>query len=195
MPRLKPLPDHLEAAGGLRHEVRSTMKSFLILLAIVKSCTGSRAINPPPSPSWHPSMVSRRRFPRAGGWRCVRRTTGSSSRSLPGRSGAARDRGLRAGTRTESLEDYRTRIDSNARQHGRPSGKLASNRVINNARGERLETVWEFHPDSGGFWHEVTVRIIANRQRSLAADSITRSSTPWKRNGSMSSHHSPQEPR
>ena len=91
------------------------------------------------------------------------------------------------GLAPENLEDYRTRIDSNARQHGRPSGKLASNRVINDARGERLETVWEFHPDSGGFWHEVTVRIIANRQRSLAADSITRSSTPWKRNGSMPS--------
>src|SRR5208337_5289297 len=49
------------------------------------------------------------------------------------------------GLAPESVEDYRTRIDSNARQHGRPSGKLASNRVINDARGERLETVWEFH--------------------------------------------------
>src|SRR5262249_39065068 len=29
---------------------------------------------------------------------------------------------------------------------------------------ERLETIWEFHPDAGGFWHEVSVRIIANRQ-------------------------------
>ncbi len=68
------------------------------------------------------------------------------------------------GLAPENLEDYRTRIDSNARQHGRPSGKLASNRVIKDTHGERLETVWEFHPDSGGFWHEVTVRIIANRQ-------------------------------
>ncbi len=49
------------------------------------------------------------------------------------------------GLASESLEDYRTRIDSNARRHGRPSGKLASNRVINDARGERLETAWEFH--------------------------------------------------
>ena len=31
-------------------------------------------------------------------------------------------------------------------------------------RGERLETIWEFHPNSGGFWREVTVRIIAHRQ-------------------------------
>jgi hypothetical protein len=49
------------------------------------------------------------------------------------------------GLAPESLEDYRTRIDSNARQHGRPSGKLASNRVINDARGERLKTAWELH--------------------------------------------------
>ncbi len=68
------------------------------------------------------------------------------------------------GLAPESLEDYRARIDSNARRQGRPSGKLASNRVLNDARGQRLETVWEFHPDAGGFWHEVTVRIIANRQ-------------------------------
>jgi hypothetical protein len=64
----------------------------------------------------------------------------------------------------ESLEEYRTRIDSNARQRGRPSGKLAANRLIKDQRGERLETIWEFHPNSGGFWHEVTIRIIAHRQ-------------------------------
>jgi hypothetical protein len=64
----------------------------------------------------------------------------------------------------QSLDDYRTRIDTNARNNGRPSGKLASNRVIKDARGERLETIWEFHPDAGGFWREVSVRMIANRQ-------------------------------
>ena len=64
----------------------------------------------------------------------------------------------------ESLEDYRTRIDANARRNGRDSGKLASNRVIKDPRGDRLETIWEFHPDAGGFWREVSVRIIANRQ-------------------------------
>jgi hypothetical protein len=64
----------------------------------------------------------------------------------------------------ESLDDYRTRIDANARRNGRPSGKLATNRVIRDARGERLETIWEFHPDAGGFWREVSVRLIANRQ-------------------------------
>ncbi len=51
----------------------------------------------------------------------------------------------------ESLEDYRTRIDANARRNGRDSGKLASNRVIKDPRGDRLETIWEFHPDAGGF--------------------------------------------
>ncbi len=82
----------------------------------------------------------------------------------PGRPGAAQGRGLRAGAAPKSLEDYRTRIDSSARQRGRPSGKLATNRLIKDSRGERLETIWEFHPSSGGFWHEVTVRIIAHRQ-------------------------------
>ncbi len=64
----------------------------------------------------------------------------------------------------ENLDDYRTRIDTTAKKNGRPSGKLAANRVINDARGERLETIWEFHPDAGGFWREVSVRLIANRQ-------------------------------
>ena len=64
----------------------------------------------------------------------------------------------------ESLDDYRTRIDSSAKKNGRPSGKLASNRLIKDGRGERLETIWEFHPNAGGFWHEVSVRVIANRQ-------------------------------
>jgi hypothetical protein len=64
----------------------------------------------------------------------------------------------------ESLDDYRARIDSRAKKDGRASGKLASNRIIKDARGHRLETIWEFHPDAGGFWHEVSVRMISNRQ-------------------------------
>jgi hypothetical protein len=68
------------------------------------------------------------------------------------------------GLAPESLEEYRTRIDANAKNRGRPNGKLASNRLVKDARSERLETVWEFHPNSGGLWHEVTVRIVANRQ-------------------------------
>jgi hypothetical protein len=68
------------------------------------------------------------------------------------------------GLAPESLEAYRTRIDANAKNRGRPNGKLASNRLLKDVQGERLETVWEFHPNSGGLWHEVTVRIVANRQ-------------------------------
>jgi hypothetical protein len=64
----------------------------------------------------------------------------------------------------ESLDDYRTRIDTSAQKNGRGGGKLASNRIINDARGQRLETIWEFHPDAGGFWREVSVRMISNRQ-------------------------------
>src|SRR5438874_8873129 len=57
----------------------------------------------------------------------------------------------------ESLEDYRTRIDANAKRNGRPSGKLTTNRLITDIRGERLETIWEFHPNAGGFWREVSI--------------------------------------
>jgi hypothetical protein len=64
----------------------------------------------------------------------------------------------------ESLEDYRTRIDKTAERSGRPNGKLATNRIIKDPRGERLETIWEIHPLSGGFWREVSIRIVANRQ-------------------------------
>ncbi len=64
----------------------------------------------------------------------------------------------------EFLDDYRTRIDTTARRNGRPNGKLATNQIIKDARGERLETIWEFHPEQGGFWREVSVRMTANRQ-------------------------------
>src|SRR5579875_3761248 len=64
----------------------------------------------------------------------------------------------------ESLEDYRTRIDKTAERGSRPNAKLATNRILKDPRGERLETIWEIHPLSGGFWREVSVRIIANRQ-------------------------------
>jgi len=68
------------------------------------------------------------------------------------------------GLAPEGLDEYRTRIDRNAKDRGRPNGKLASNQLIQDDRGERLETVWEFHPGSGGLWREVTVRLIAHRQ-------------------------------
>jgi hypothetical protein len=64
----------------------------------------------------------------------------------------------------ESLEDYRTRIDKTAERGGRPNAKLATNRRIKDPRGERLVTIWEIHPLSGGFWREVSVRVVAHRQ-------------------------------
>ncbi|MFO0890683.1 MAG: hypothetical protein U0790_16260 [Isosphaeraceae bacterium] len=68
------------------------------------------------------------------------------------------------GLAPESLDEYRTRIDRNAKDRGRPNGKLARNELVRDPKGERLETVWEFHPSSGGLWREVTVRLIAHRQ-------------------------------
>jgi hypothetical protein len=68
------------------------------------------------------------------------------------------------GLAPEGLDDYRTRIDTNAQRNGRPNGKLATNRLIKDAQGERLETIWEFHPNAGGFWREVSIRTIAHRQ-------------------------------
>jgi hypothetical protein len=79
----------------------------------------------------------------------------------PGRPGIA---ACELGLAPESLDEYRTRIDRNARDRGRPNGKLAANRIVKDPHGERLETVWEFHPSSGGLWHEVTVRVVAFRQ-------------------------------
>jgi hypothetical protein len=64
----------------------------------------------------------------------------------------------------ESLDDYRTRIDANAARNAGTNRKLANNRLLKDDRGERLETIWEAHPDAGGFWREVSVRLIANRQ-------------------------------
>jgi hypothetical protein len=64
----------------------------------------------------------------------------------------------------ESLDDYRTRIDKTAERGGRPNAKLAINRIVKDPRGDRLETIWELHPLSGGFWREVTVRVVAHRQ-------------------------------
>ena len=67
-------------------------------------------------------------------------------------------------TAPETLDDYRTRIDRTAERGNRPDAKLATNRIVKDARGHHLETVWESHPAAGGFWREVTIRVIANRQ-------------------------------
>lgn len=68
------------------------------------------------------------------------------------------------GLAPESLEEYRTRIDANARQGRRP-GTLARNEVVTAPNGgQRLESLWEFRPREGTAWRELSVRIIAHRQ-------------------------------
>lgn len=67
------------------------------------------------------------------------------------------------GLAPESLDEYRTRIDGNARRGRRP-GKLVRNEVVRTPRGERLETVWEFRRGPAELWIERSVRLVANRQ-------------------------------
>ena len=68
------------------------------------------------------------------------------------------------GLAPESLDEYRTRIDGNAKRGGRGGGKLTRNEVVKGPKGERLESLWEFRPAFGGVWRELSVRVIANRQ-------------------------------
>jgi hypothetical protein len=68
------------------------------------------------------------------------------------------------GLAPENLDEYRTRIDGNARRGGRPGAALARNEVVKGPKGERLESLWEFRPAAGGLWRELSVRVIANRQ-------------------------------
>jgi hypothetical protein len=68
------------------------------------------------------------------------------------------------GLAPESLDEYRARIDGNARRGGRPGSRLAKNEVIRSPRGDRLESVWEFRPPFGGLWREVSVHKVAHRQ-------------------------------
>jgi hypothetical protein len=68
------------------------------------------------------------------------------------------------GLAPENLDEYRTRIDGNAKRGGRPGGTLDRNEVVKGPKGERLESVWEFRPRGGGVWHEYGVRMIVNRQ-------------------------------
>jgi hypothetical protein len=68
------------------------------------------------------------------------------------------------GLAPENLDEYRTRIDGTAKRGGRGGGKLARNEVVKGEKGERLETLWEFRPSSGGLWRELSVRRLANRQ-------------------------------
>jgi hypothetical protein len=68
------------------------------------------------------------------------------------------------GLAPENLDEYRTRIDGNARRGSRPGAKLTKNELIKTAQGDRLESIWEFRPAQGALWREASVRLIANRQ-------------------------------
>ncbi|AGA25445.1 hypothetical protein [Singulisphaera acidiphila] len=68
------------------------------------------------------------------------------------------------GLAPENLDEYRTRIDGNAKRAGPAGRKLARNEVVKDPKRDRLETIWEFRPSSGGLWRELSVRILANRQ-------------------------------
>lgn len=68
------------------------------------------------------------------------------------------------GLAPENLDEYRTRIDGNARRGDRPGATLARNEVVAGPKGSRLETLWEFRPRVGGLWRELSVRMLANRQ-------------------------------
>ncbi len=68
------------------------------------------------------------------------------------------------GLAPENLDEYRTRIDGNARRGGRPGATLIRNEVVKGPKGEQLESVWEFRPEAGLLWRERSVRIVANRQ-------------------------------
>jgi hypothetical protein len=68
------------------------------------------------------------------------------------------------GLAPENLDEYRTRIDGNARRGTRPGATLVKNEVVRGAKGDQLESVWEFRPRDGLLWRERTVRVLANRQ-------------------------------
>ncbi|MGC8639822.1 MAG: hypothetical protein ACP5XB_08115 [Isosphaeraceae bacterium] len=165
LPGEKHLPYERQRAGEIRREGRGTMTSFLLLLATVTRCAQAATDQHATQSFEAPKYGVTTRIPRE--WHLAAREKEDRvfvaliSQDDPNRPGAV---ACELALAPESLEEYRSRIDSNARKRGRPSGKLASNRLIKDQRGERLETIWEFHPNSGGFWHEVTVRIIAHRQ-------------------------------
>jgi hypothetical protein len=80
------------------------------------------------------------------------------------------------GLAPENLDEYRTRIEGNARRGGRPGATLVRNEVVKRPMGERLESAWEYRPRDGLLWRERSVRIVANRQMytfTLNADDAT----------------------
>lgn len=132
--------------------------SALVLLATV-------AADPPAKLFHAPKYGVRATIP--AGWVVADRENGDRvfvaliRQADPERPGVA---ACELGLAPENLDEYRTRIDANARRGGRAGGKLVRNEVVAGAKGERLETSWEFRPAAGGLWHERIVRLLAHRQ-------------------------------
>ena len=68
------------------------------------------------------------------------------------------------GVAPEGLDEYRTRIDGNAKRGNRPGATLSSNVIVKGEKRDRLVSLWEFRPRVGGLWRELSVRLIAHRQ-------------------------------
>src|SRR5947209_844817 len=56
------------------------------------------------------------------------------------------------GLAPEDLDEYRTRIDGNARRGSRPGATLIRNEIVKGPKGNQLESIWEFRPQAGLLW-------------------------------------------
>lgn len=134
----------------------------LTLLALLAFPDGASATAPFHAPKYGVKLD----VPTA--WRIAARETdeyilvAEIAQADPDRPGAA---ACELGIAPESLDEYRVRIDSNARERRRP-GKLLSNRIVPGSEGrpDLLESLWELRPRDGSLWRELTVRVIANHQ-------------------------------
>ena len=141
-----------------------TSTSLLLLLAAIAAEPADRPA-PHRSVRGAPSTASRPRFPRAGMLRYTNKKIASSWRLFPRKIWTVPAWPPVNWHWHQKLSMTTVHGSTPAPKKANPDhGTLASNRVIKDARGERLETVWEFNPPAGGFWREVKVRTIANRQ-------------------------------
>jgi hypothetical protein len=140
------------------------MSKLLALLALVAGVGAEPPAEAPTEPFSSPKYGLRVAIPK--GWPIAAREredlvfVAKIPQADPERPGVA---ACELGLAPQNLDEYRTRIDGNARRGGRP-GELTRNDIVKHAKGERLETRWEFRPPGGGLWRELSIRVIANRQ-------------------------------